>query len=162
MILYHGSSVPVREPKLIQSRRRLDFGPGFYLTSDIEQARKWAARKAFIQGKAVGFISVFSVSESDFQNLKTLCFHKPDEEGWLELVAFSRTSRGPNPYPEDYDVISGPVADDATNRCLADYLDGYLTKQETLNKLKAMKLKDQFVFKTQTALNVLHFKEVTT
>lgn len=44
MVLYHGSNVEVREPELIPSKRLLDFGAGFYLTSDFEQAKKWAIR----------------------------------------------------------------------------------------------------------------------
>lgn len=36
MILYHGSNVEVTRPRLIPSKRLLDFGAGFYLTSDLE------------------------------------------------------------------------------------------------------------------------------
>lgn len=39
MILYHGSNVEVNEPKLIPTKRLLDFGAGFYLTSDFEQEK---------------------------------------------------------------------------------------------------------------------------
>lgn len=40
MILYHGSNVDVKEPKIIKTKRLLDFGTVFYLTSDFEQAKK--------------------------------------------------------------------------------------------------------------------------
>ena len=40
MTLYHGSNVEVNDPKLIPTKRLLDFGAGFYLTSDFEQAKK--------------------------------------------------------------------------------------------------------------------------
>lgn len=36
MILYHGSNVEIKEPKLIPSKRLLDFGAGFYFTTDFE------------------------------------------------------------------------------------------------------------------------------
>jgi len=42
MIIYHGSTVPVRAPKILQSERMLDFGSGFYTTSNKEQAVSWA------------------------------------------------------------------------------------------------------------------------
>ena len=42
MILYHGSNVEVKNPQIIDSNRALDFGKGFYLTSDVEQAKRWA------------------------------------------------------------------------------------------------------------------------
>lgn len=41
MKLYHGSNVIVDNPKIIKSDRALDFGTGFYLTTDFEQARKF-------------------------------------------------------------------------------------------------------------------------
>lgn len=42
MIVYHGSNIDIREPKIIQSNRALDFGFGFYTTTFKEQAEKWA------------------------------------------------------------------------------------------------------------------------
>ena len=42
MIVFHGSNLEVKNPRLIPSKRLLDFGAGFYLTSDFEQAKKWA------------------------------------------------------------------------------------------------------------------------
>ena len=35
MILYHGSNVEVKEPILLKVQRELDFGKGFYTTSDM-------------------------------------------------------------------------------------------------------------------------------
>lgn len=47
MILYHGSNVVVREPHLLKIQRELDFGKGFYTTSDLEQASKWLGGQRF-------------------------------------------------------------------------------------------------------------------
>jgi len=44
MILYHGSNVVVERPKILQSVRMLDFGVGFYTTSNKEQAVRWAEK----------------------------------------------------------------------------------------------------------------------
>ena len=41
MYLYHGSNLAVTKPKIINSKRSLDFGNAFYLTTDIEQAKRW-------------------------------------------------------------------------------------------------------------------------
>ena len=38
MLLYHGSNLIVQKPSLLESKRALDFGKAFYLTSDLEQA----------------------------------------------------------------------------------------------------------------------------
>ena len=42
MILYHGSNIVVAQPKLIQQNRFLDFGYGFYTTTNKEQAISFA------------------------------------------------------------------------------------------------------------------------
>ena len=38
MILYHASNVEVKMPMFVESNRMLDFGPGFYTTTNREQA----------------------------------------------------------------------------------------------------------------------------
>ncbi len=42
MKLYHGSTVCVSRPRLLESSCRLDFGAGLYTASSEAQARKWA------------------------------------------------------------------------------------------------------------------------
>lgn len=39
--LYHGSNIEVKNPQILESDRKLDFGTGFYLTTSYEQAEKW-------------------------------------------------------------------------------------------------------------------------
>lgn len=42
MILFHGSNVEVRLPRILTTNRSLDFGAGFYTTSSLNQAERWA------------------------------------------------------------------------------------------------------------------------
>jgi hypothetical protein len=44
MILCHGSDVVVEKPILIEQRRTLDFGAGFYTTTNKEQAINFAQK----------------------------------------------------------------------------------------------------------------------
>ncbi|MDR0630569.1 MAG: DUF3990 domain-containing protein, partial [Holosporales bacterium] len=44
MTLYHGSSVIVKTPELCYSVRALDFGKGFYTTTNEEQAVQFARK----------------------------------------------------------------------------------------------------------------------
>ena len=44
IILYHGSNVAVERPKIIQSQRTLDFGEGFYTTTNKQQAEIFAQK----------------------------------------------------------------------------------------------------------------------
>lgn len=50
LTLYHGSNIIVEKPQILESKRFLDFGIAFYLTSDFEQAKKWAFRTT-VEGK---------------------------------------------------------------------------------------------------------------
>lgn len=40
--IYHGSYIAVEKPRIIQSRFTKDFGEGFYCTTIIKQAIRWA------------------------------------------------------------------------------------------------------------------------
>jgi len=46
MIVYHGTTQSLRAPDVLHSKKYLDFGEGFYVTTFKEQAEKWALRKA--------------------------------------------------------------------------------------------------------------------
>ena len=47
MIVYHGSTLVIDTPDVEHSKRYLDFGRAFYVTSYRMQAERWAAlRKA--------------------------------------------------------------------------------------------------------------------
>ena len=50
MILYHGSNVIIENIDLTRSKPNKDFGKGFYLSSDEEQAFHMAALKSAILG----------------------------------------------------------------------------------------------------------------
>lgn len=68
MILYHGSNVEVPKPRLLKVQRELDFGKGFYTTSDKEQATKWAVRTAKRLRQVDGFVTVYEIDE-DFKEI---------------------------------------------------------------------------------------------
>lgn len=145
MILYHGSNVEVREPRLLKVQRELDFGKGFYTTSDLEQAAKWAKRTALRLHRKDSYISVYEVDETEMSHLRMLRFNAPDVE-WLRFVVKNRKGE---PIPVDWDIVSGPVADDRTASVIDLYLDGMYDEEETIKRLLPQKLKDQYTFKTE-------------
>ena len=155
MILYHGSNLVIKEPKLISSKRLLDFGMGFYLTSDLEQAKRWAVRTAKNRAEGQATVSVFEADEILFSKLNSLHFDKADRE-WLRYISANRTGAKVR---EDYDVIIGPVANDQAIRTVNNYLKGYFSEDIAIQLLLPQKLKDQYTFKTEKALTVLRFKE---
>ena len=52
MIVYHGSTEIIKNPDVVHSKKYLDFGRGFYITTFENQAKKWAVRKGMRQEKA--------------------------------------------------------------------------------------------------------------
>ena len=45
MILFHGGIEIVKSPLILDSQRFLDFGKGFYTTTNREQSENWAVIK---------------------------------------------------------------------------------------------------------------------
>ena len=90
MILYHGSNVIVDQPKLIRQNRYLDFGFGFYTTTNREQAVNFAQKVTDRRKMGEATLNIYSVNEAvAFQECKVLQFDSPDE-AWLDFVAANR------------------------------------------------------------------------
>lgn len=156
MKLYHGSNVIVKKPKIIESDRALDFGTGFYLTTDFEQAKKWAILTAERRKSGKALISVFEILEQDMKKLSILTFNSANKE-WLEFVAKNRKNQI---IEEINDIIIGPVANDNTMPVITLYLRGDYNADDAIKRLLTQKLKDQVVFKNEKSLKYLNFEEV--
>ena len=90
MILYHGSNVEVTSPRIIVSNRMLDFGPGFYTTSSLEQAERWAFLQAKRRRTGKAVVTVYEFDEKTLRDeLKVFCFDAANAE-WLNFVAENR------------------------------------------------------------------------
>lgn len=147
MILYHGSNLEVREPRLLYSRQALDFGAGFYLTSSVEQARGWARRTARVRGTGAPTVSAYATTPA-WDGLRILHFATANRQ-WLDFVTAHRRQRPPE---EVYDVVAGPVANDRTMDVLNVYFSGTITAEMALQLLLPQKLNDQWALKTPAAL----------
>ena len=148
----------MKEPILLKVQRELDFGKGFYTTSDMEQAARWAWRTAKRRGESNAFVTVYEVNEDELKNIRLLSFDSPNVE-WLNLVVKNRKGEY---IAGDWDIISGPVADDQTAQVIDLYLEGAYDEEEAIRRFLTQKLKDQYTFKTLEAINLLKYKEVIT
>ena len=77
MIVYHGSTEIIKYPDVVHSKKYLDFGRGFYITTFENQAKKWAVRKGMRQEKAA-IVNVYELSE-EWDDFKVLSFEKENE-----------------------------------------------------------------------------------
>lgn len=146
LILIHGSNNEVRTPDLSRSREDVDFGAGFYLTKEFDMAAKWACRKKN---------SVCNTYSLDLTGLKVHVF-KLDKE-WLDYVVANRNLENID-FPA-YDVLVGPIADDKLYNTLEMYEDGYISAEQAVEIMNCMKYGNQYVLKTQKAVNQLQFVE---
>ena len=156
MMLFHGSNIEVSYPRLMPQTRALDFGQAFYLTSDIEQASKWAQISVLRRAEGTALVSVYEVDDENFRKLEILKFDAPDA-GWLRYVTANRIGRVPE---ADHDVVVGPVANDNTMPVLNLFFKGAYSEEETLRRLLPQRLKDQYAFKTDIALSCLAYRGV--
>ena len=135
--------------------RALDFGRAFYLTSDFEQAAKWARTSVLRRGDGVATVSSFELDESRLTTLQVLRFDAPNVE-WLRFVTRNRAEQIDD---SGFDVVVGPVANDNTMPVLNLYFKGAYSEEEALKRLLPQRLRDQYAMKTEDALACLSFKE---
>ena len=150
MTIFHGSDVAVPEPKIIFANRLLDFGEGFYTTSSYEQARRWAERVRQKKKSADKIISVYDFDiDKAAREIKILRFDEPNTE-WLRFVTVCRSGRETE---HEYDIATGPVANDNVYATIQLFETGILSEAETIIRLKVEKIFNQILFHTERALH---------
>ena len=156
MILYHGSNMVVEQPKLIEQNRFLDFGYGFYTTTNKTQAIGFADKVTKRRKSGERTVSIYEIDEGTaFAECSILKFESANE-AWLDFVSENRSG---NYSGEAYDFIYGPVANDDVYTTFTLYTAGVLTKEQTLEALKVKKLYNQLVLTSEKALSYLKFVE---
>ena len=106
MRLYHGSTVVVKRPNVQRGRKATDFGKGFYTTTSLEQAMKWAVLKKNREQAERAIVSVYEVPDDILdRSFEVLCFSGATKE-WLDFVVNNRRGKE----TQKYDLVMGPVA----------------------------------------------------
>ena len=156
MFLYHGSNVAVREPKIIITNRALDFGPGFYTTTDENQAVKWARLQTSRRREGNATVTKYEYDTAKAGKLSVRDFKTADRE-WLNFVTQNRKKIYTG---KRYDIVTGPVADDSTMAVINDYMTGNIDIETALILLLPQKLTDQVAFLTWEGLKTITCLEV--
>ncbi|MCL2284687.1 MAG: DUF3990 domain-containing protein [Fibromonadales bacterium] len=154
MKLYHGSNQIVEKPQLLTSVRGLDFGKGFYTTSNYDQAARFTENVVKRKKSGNRTVSIYEINEIMlFEICSVLKFENPSEE-WLDFVSLNRT----NTYSgKIYDVVIGPVANDTVYNVIDLYIDGTFSKDEAIKRLKARELFNQWTFCSEESMKLLRF-----
>ena len=153
MILYHGSDVEVKNPKIIKSEKGRDFGCAFYLTPIKEQAERMAKRKQRMNKSSSAIVSVFEFDEKEMAGFKYKLFINPDLE-WLDMVIECRTNPS---FTHGYDIVEGKIADDSVGETILFVIDGVIKKEDALERLKFQKINSQVAFCSEDSLKLINF-----
>ena len=144
-LLYHGSYTAIDKIDLSRCATGKDFGKGFYLTADKEQAKR------------------FILFEFDDATKEWLWF--------ISLNRRARLAKDLVPLIDkrllDSDVIIGKIANDTTNPVITTYLNGLYgpidreaSATTAINMLLPNRLKLQYCFLTEKAIACLKLAEV--
>ena len=154
MNLYHGSTMVVRKPNVKRGRKRTDFGQGFYLTTNFEQARRWALLKQQREISTKAVVSVFEFDEAilNSSSYNVLTYNGPTEE-WLNFVVKNQKTGTAH----NYDYVMGPVANDQLYATIAMYERGSLTVEAAIVQLKSHVLFNQLSCHTDKAVANIKF-----
>lgn len=160
MLLFHGTdhqsadNILNRGIYLPAGRQKRDFssGKGFYVTSSLDQASKWARSTT-----SKPAILIFQVERNDLRNAKKLDLTNNLEE-WRKTVHYFRSDEGPAYKAKEirkaYDLIEGPVAIASSSSETSDQL----LWQPNLPSNQLCLISDEFARKFyQTLHSILRF-----
>ncbi len=158
MLVYHGSTLEIRDPMIITSELGRDFGFAFYTTDIKEQAERWAVRRAKILSRTSNIkehavVNVYEWSERHALNEKVF---KDASIDWLDMVVNCRSNVC---YRHEYDIVTGKIANDNVGETVSYVVQGIMRKEDAVERLKFEKINNQIAFCTEAALSELTFIE---
>ena len=159
MILYHGSTMEVSQPRILKSEIGRDFGFAFYTTDIQAQAERWARRRAMIESRRTKtevqpIVSAYEWDEDTAKQLHFLQFDGASME-WLELVV---TCRSQTDYSHGYDIVEGKIANDNVGETVSYVMQGIMRKEDAIDRLRFEQINNQIAFCTETALHTFQFQ----
>jgi len=138
-------------------RSRTDFGKGFYMGNNLGEARKWAISQSMATETPI--VMRFALRSGVFNfndnNLKRLWFSSPTVE-WLDFVRDNRRLIAPRAQilepRHTYDIVYGPIANDKVVDVVDEYIDGLITAEEAILRVKVIPSVFQISFHTPLSL----------
>ena len=156
MKLYHGSNISIDRIDLKRGRRGKDFGQGFYLSADKEQARLMAERTVDREESGEPTITTYLFDDSilhDSNDLKIKIFEGYSIE-WAEFILMNRQNKSTT-QAHDYDIVYGPIANDKVGLQISRYELQYIPMEELIRQLSFIRPTFQYFFGTERAISLL-------
>lgn len=154
MILYHGTNMAFDAIDLKKSKSNKDFGRGFYLSTDYDQALAMAKIKVDQLEEGEPTVLAFEVDETQMEQLNILRYQEYSEE-WAKFILLNRRNDKSQPV-HDYDIVYGPIADDRVGVQLWKYETQSIDLPTLVHNLQHMKgITFQYFFGTEAAIKLL-------
>ena len=145
---YHGSRNGIDFPvDIFHSKKRNDFGPGFYLGESFRQT------STFIAGENSGEERIYRF-HLKLDDLKVLDLRNPTKDDrWIMLVAYHRNEIKDQNSPiykkmknllNGYDVVIGPIADDRMFESMHRFFTNTLGYEELKDCLLKLNVGNQY------------------
>lgn len=155
MLLYHGTYMVFDEIDLSKSNRGKDFGKGFYLADNYEQASRMAGFKA-LQYDSEPVVLTYEFDETVLEN-GTLNYSHFDDYSieWAEFILKNRRNDSDTNF-HDFDVVYGLVANDKVGVQIRNLMEHNIEMDVFLERLKYMRgITFQYFFGTEKAIRTL-------
>ena len=154
MILYHGTNIDFETIDLTKSKPNKDFGQGFYLSADYNQAMDMAKTKVEQLETGTPIVLAYEVDEQQMAKLKIQRYNEYSEE-WAKFILLNRRNSTPKPI-HDYDIVIGPIANDRVGVQLWKYETQSIDLPTLVRNLQHMKgITFQYFFGTEQAIKLL-------
>lgn len=157
MQLYHGTDKRFRFPDIYELSEHTDFGKGFYLTHELERAKEWGQNRNQFKYR----VNVYLIEDNYVEIARTLglqvkIFQKANKE-WAEFVYNNRYIEG---FHHNYDIVVGPVADNALQVKFAEMQRYGKTFEQVASEIKYQKFKKpQICFCTDASWKLLKYEK---
>ena len=153
MKLYHGTNQDIEAIDLSLCMPNKDFGRGFYLTDIRKQAEYMAIRKVEQSGTGEHVIIEYEFDERLLRSkqLRVKRFEKPTKD-WARFILDNRFVPE---FTHNYDIVTGPIADDRVSFQLRRYHLELITLAQLVRELTYRKLNNQYFFVTDRAIEHL-------
>ena len=157
MILYHGTTMEIRTPRIIRQEVGRDFGFAFYTTDIQSQAERWAIRRAKMAARNSGqsvkpLVNVYEWNPETPLRVKS--FDGASLE-WLDMVVRCRSDLN---FQHPYDIVIGKIANDNVGETVNYVVQGIMRREDALERLKFEQINNQLAFCTEAALKELRFQ----
>ena len=155
MKLYHGSNMEIESIDLKRGRRGKDFGQGFYLSNDLQQAREMAEAVVDREGSGTPVVTVFEFDESkltsNILDVKTFPHYSIE---WSRFVRANRKNKAQEPL-YSHDIVYGPIADDTIAKQMRRLDLEYIDEERFMEEIRYKKETFQYFFGTERAIDHL-------